>query len=82
MKQSTLGIQFNAKLFGQTIKVIRTDLNVSLAEFARINNLSKATLSRIERGRTSNVTHFLQLLPWTNCEWKHFIIPPEVSVKS
>lgn len=64
------------KRFGELVKVIRGENDLSLREFAELTGVSPATLCRCERGETLETDHFFTLLQVLGLP---FEIPEEVT---
>jgi DNA-binding XRE family transcriptional regulator len=66
---ATCGISWRE--FGRDLRAVRTASDESLAEFAKGIGINKATVSRVENGRSVSANHFMalcamcKLSPWT-----------------
>lgn len=69
--------KFNSEAFGKHIQKKRKYCRMSLDELAKEIGISKATISRIERGNTPDIDTAIILAHWYGAGIEFFIDQPE-----
>lgn len=66
--------EFDSKTFSKKLRQKRLiDLDIDMGTASREMHISKATLSRIESGRTPDLKTYAQVCHWLGCDMATFV---------
>jgi len=67
-------LEFDGKSFSKKLRQKRLiDLNIDMGTASKEMNVSKATLSRVERGRTPELVTYAKMCIWLGVEMTSFL---------